>query len=85
MCTVYEPDLREMNRNELSLNSLSKKSSGFSGVAGDCSLSLHRSQSLRICELCRLAVLAGELRKFVGLFVQIVGEPLLFVGTEFAA
>jgi hypothetical protein len=36
-------------------------------------------------DFCGLAVLAGELRKFVGLFVQIVGEPLLFVGTEFAA
>jgi hypothetical protein len=33
----------------------------------------------------RLAVLAGELRKFVRLFVQIVGEPFLFIGTEFTA
>jgi len=32
----------------------------------------------------KLAVLAGELRKFVGFFIQIVGEPFLLIGTEFA-
>ena len=32
-----------------------------------------------------LAVLAGELRKLVRFLVQIVGEPFLFVRTEFTA
>src|SRR6516162_3140702 len=55
--------------------------SGFSGFRQYCSCLGRKLNPLRplFPDRCNLAVLAGELRKFVRLFVQIVGEPFLFI------